>query len=1362
MRAGLLRTVVAVLLGLPVLGVAADPEGPGREKPPWQRLLQGADARKAEELQKSLDTLLRAGKLDEALASAEELGRLRLERQGKEHWQAVTARFTVAALRLALRSGKKDQDEYVASFDLQSRADALVQKGRHREALPLLEQVRAINRKVLGEEHPGTANSYNNVAFTLNAQGRYKEAEEGLQKALAIYRKMFGEEHPDTARSYNNVAFNLKAQGRYKEAEEGLQKALDICRKVLGEEHPDTASSYNNVAMNLNAQGRYQEAQEGLQKALGIRRKVLGEEHPDTATSYGSVAANLNAQGQYKEAQEGFQKALAIKRKVLGEEHPDTANSYNNLAASLNAQGRYKDAQELYQKALAIKRKVLGEEHPDTALSYNNVAANLKAQGRYKEAEEGFQKALDIYRKVLGEEHPDTATSYNEVAANLDAEGRYQEAQEGFQKALAIYRKVLGEEHPDTALSYNNVAANLKAQGRYREAQEGFQKALDIQRKVLGEEHPDTALSYNNLAANLNAQGRYQEAQEGYQKALAIRRKLLGEEHPDTATSYNSVAFNLNAQGRYQEAQESYQKALDIQRKVLGEEHPDTATCYNNLAGNLSRQGRYKEAQEGFQKALAIQRKVLGEEHPLTATSYNNLALNLNAQGRYQEAAEGFQKALAIRRKVFGEEHPDTALSYYTVAFNLKAQGRYQEAEEVYVRAARAFLTARLQVSASGLGRSTKTSERSPLPQLACVLARNGKPEQAWQRYEESLSRGTWDDLAARLRRPPAERARQAELLARLQRLDQRLEQARAVKEETAEQKKAREQLLGQRRKANDELGAFARHLEEAYGPAAGAVFDLARIQASLGQDMALLGWLDIAPAGPKAADPNGDHWAFLLRSAGPPSCLRLTGSGPGGAWTDDDTTLPARLRTSLLEHRDDGRRLAHRLREQRLQPLRGHLSAQGKLPAVRQLVVLPSPALAGVPLEVLLEDLTISYALSGTLHAHLKTQPAVKGTGLLALGDPIFETVPAKTKDKPLPQGGVLLTLVQPGSNAAQSHLRPDDVLLKYGDRDLATAKDLQDAIASSDGKVDVLVQVWRDGKVFSRRVHPGKLGVVLATEPAPKALAERYRLDRRLSSRGGDDGWRPLPGTRVEVESLRRLCAAEPKPLVLLDSEASEQKLDALAVSGELGKYRYVHLATHGEVDNSRPLRSAVILSRDDLPDPQQQLLAGKPVYDGRLTAEEMLRSWNLEAELVTLSACQTALGKYERGEGFVGFAQALILCGSRSVCLSLWKVDDAATALLMQRFYANLLGKREGLKAPLPKAEALAAAKRWLRTLPREQALKQAAALYQGIERGKGRTKLPPLPALPERMPEAKEDCPYAHPYYWAAFVLTGDPE
>ena len=79
-----------------------------------------------------------------------------------------------------------------------------------------------------------------------------------------------------------------------------------------------------------------------------------------------------------------------------------------------------------------------------------------------------------------------------------------------------------------------------------------------------------------------------------------------------------------------------------------------------------------------------------------------------------------------------------------------------------------------------------------------------------------------------------------------------------------------------------------------------------------------------------------------------------------------------------------------------------------------------------------------------------------------------------------------------------------------------------------------------------------------------------------------------------------------------------------------------------------------------------------------------------------MVTLSACQTGLGPYRGGEGYLGFAQALFLAGGRSLVLSLWKVDDTATALLMRRFYEGLLGRRAGLDRPLPKAEALREAK------------------------------------------------------------------
>jgi CHAT domain-containing protein len=210
-------------------------------------------------------------------------------------------------------------------------------------------------------------------------------------------------------------------------------------------------------------------------------------------------------------------------------------------------------------------------------------------------------------------------------------------------------------------------------------------------------------------------------------------------------------------------------------------------------------------------------------------------------------------------------------------------------------------------------------------------------------------------------------------------------------------------------------------------------------------------------------------------------------------------------------------------------------------------------------------------------------------------------------------------------------------------------------------------------------------------------------------------------------------------------------------------------------------------VILTQTGLPDPLAQALNHKPVFDGRVSVREIQSGWELKAELVTLSACETALGRALGGEGFVGFTQALLMSGTRSVCLSLWKVDDTATALLMQRFYANLLGRRPGLTAPIPKAEALQEAKNWLRGLSRSEALAVTAALSGGTDRGKG-AKARPSGELAAAAPSAKDqdqpettpdlrgrirplqggsqgganDRPYAAPYYWAAFVLAGDPD
>jgi tetratricopeptide (TPR) repeat protein len=1086
----------------------------------------------------------------------------------------------------------------------------------------------------------------------------------------------------------------------------------------------------------------FDQALKAAEELMTLRRRVQGADHWET----------VDASWQRKAIQT-ILKLEAADRRAMAK-----IPSLQREADSLRSRGRSREEQPLRQQILDTTRRLLGEEHPDTANSYGHLAGSQNAQGNYTAAESNLQKALDLCRKLLGEEHPVTCACYNNLALNQRDQGMYAEAEGNFKKALDLCRKLRGEEDPHTATSYNNLALNQNSQGKYAAAERNFQKALALFRKLLGEEHTLTATAYDNLAFNQNAQGQYAEAEHNSLKALDLRRKLLGEEHPHTATSYTNLATSQHYQEKYAEAEGNFQKTLNLRRKLLGEEHPYTATCYNDLAVNQQAQGKYAEAEGNYQKTLNLRRKLLGEEHPATAHSYNNLATSQQYQGKYVEAEGNYQKALDLRRKLLGEEHPRTAATYNNLAANQNAQGEYAAAERLWSQGADLFDRTRLWIASSGLERATITSQSSPLLSLAAALARNGQPQLAWQRYEQSLARGTGDDLAQRRHLSAEEVARRAQLVLQLDRLDRQLAQTLAGKD-MAERKQRAEQLLSQRLLTQQQLGDAARQLEQQFGPAVGQVLGQADIQKITPADVALLGWVDRQGA-PRAADPNGEHWAVLLRSQGDPIWVRLIGSGPDRSWTDADERLAADLVQALRQPRSHWQELARRLRSQRLEPLAHHLAAGNGLPAVRRLIVLPSTGMDGVPVDLLVEGYTVSYAPSGSLCAYLHDQKRTSAQGLLVLADPVFDQPRPAAAAAPLPPGGLLLDVVAPGANAATAGLKAGDVLLRYADTDLTSANDLDKALQAHAQDKEVSLLVWRNGASQTRTVQPGKLGGVLARDPAPKALADRRRFAEQLAkARSADEGdWQALPGTRVEAEALRRLFTGQKQDVQLLtDSLASEQALDALSRSGALGKVRYVHLATHGLLDLQTPLRSALILSRDNLPDPDQQLAKGLPLYDGKLTAAEVLRDWHLDAELVTLSACQTALGKYEIGESFVGFPQALLLAGARSVCVSLWNVNDTATALLMSRFYQNLLGAREGLKGPLPKAEALAEAKGWLRTLPRSEALKLAAQVTGGVERGKGRPALPLTPVVPET---DKDEPPYAHPYYWAAFVLVGD--
>lgn len=187
-------------------------------------------------------------------------------------------------------------------------------------------------------------------------------------------------------------------------------------------------------------------------------------------------------------------------------------------------------------------------------------------------------------------------------------------------------------------------------------------------------------------------------------------------------------------------------------------------------------------------------------------------------------------------------------------------------------------------------------------------------------------------------------------------------------------------------------------------------------------------------------------------------------------------------------------------------------------------------------------------------------------------------------------------------------------------------------------------------------------------------------------------------LPATAREADVIAALVPDE-RLFVARGFDASRESV----LAAELGQYRYIHFATHGLVDSRYPGLSALALSQfDSRGAPQEGFLRLHDIYNLRLNAD-----------LVVLSACETALGRDIRGEGLIGMTQGFMYAGARSVVASLWQVPDRATAELMTRFYGFMLEDR------LPPAAALRAAQRDLAAERR-----------------------------------------WSSPYFWGGFVLVGD--
>jgi CHAT domain-containing protein len=749
------------------------------------------------------------------------------------------------------------------------------------------------------------------------------------------------------------------------------------------------------------------------------------------------------------------------------------------------------------------------------------------------------------------------------------------------------------------------------------------------------------------------------------------------------ADSLEITIEKLQIDTNYKRADELAARQLEIRRRTLGGDHPEVAKSLTTLGGLATSQGDDHLALRCYTEALALRRKSLGEKHPDIAQSLGRLAMAKKGMGSWDEALALAQKALALQRELHGELNLETAQA-------MNALGNIYRARSDLEAARAAFL------ESLAIRRRIIRGDHPDIAQSLSLLALVCISQSDWT----AASSYAREAVAIRRRLPSVPRENLAfslSLLAGVLMHERRYAEAERAWQETLE--------IYERAQRQSKAGGFRRDGTTAWDLAASQVWqgktEEAWISVERGLSRSLLDAL--LPPGPTSGTEPGERRVYSrerVQSALPPGSALLgwleTGRGRGRGNVEGDYPYWGYV------IRKDGP--VHWARVD-APAGRADSSSGGRL----RTFALALRSDAAWPFRVTdASDLTqeargiyderiapLASYLDGVEQLIVVSPDLLRGVTAEVLIDKSGSTLGDRYTVSYTPSATLFAWMHEqvrehPDPRTWRGLLVGDPVFDRHDSQSEGSAGPL---LASNDALAAPSTSGFQIDPVLQRSVLDGDRG----------AMA---RLPR-------------LPRTRDEIERVATLL---PTSKVLLGPRAAEEEIRKLARSGDLAGFDLIHIATHALVDPSKGLRSALVLSQ---PGP------GPGVADGLLTRQE-IATWSLDADLVTLSACQSALGLRSWTDGYMGLTDVLLEAGARSILVSLWKVDDTATALLMGRFYENLTGAYQEPRAgrvaePLTKAEALREAKHWLRTYT-----------------------------------DAQGRHPFAHPVYWSAFVLIGDPD
>lgn len=909
------------------------------------------------------------------------------------------------------------------------------------------------------------------------------------------------------------------------------------------------------------------------------------------------------------------------------------------------------------------------QDHPLHILLHIQQSVFERENARPEHAKNFLTQALETAERISSSLDPITSARLEmEIGLTNDTDGNYEEAISNYRSALSL----IDEKEQSTEVTnikaqvHSNIGISFRRLGNLDMAISHYQINRDLIEEVYGEMHLEMAYAYNGIGIVYYSKGDYATAGDYFKQAASIFGTNFGQFSSRRAAALNNAGISYFSVNNTAEALRIFEEAQIIKQNTLGEEHPETAVGYTNLARIYMQDGDHQKALSNSLRSIQIRKSIYGDQHPDVISPVIQHGDLLVQMQNFTEGRTYYDEALQITRATFGENHP------HAWDIHIKKGHSYFKEDKFYMASAR-YLHAIRQVAGA--------PDYSPDSELD--LSHVSHP---WLLLEALKNSGSAELSISR-------KFNNEQHLYRADSFFEKAMETADLLQYTYRSEASKLNLIDKNydiysnaievskllyHKTND-----SRWLDKMFSI---SETSRSRIALELLQESEAKVFADV----PASVIEQETHYNRKIGEFYQKISVIEEEKDENYIFLSDQ------YRDSLFYYNNQMHEFTTLLEEE--YPVYHELKYKKNLVERKHAQ------------QLMDDDQTIvKYIFSkDSLIAFILQKDDVRIESLPLPADlpeqisQFRQYVLDSDKEQYISKGYALYQkLVQP----IAPHIKTEavifipDLALHYLPFEMLVTDDASELPFH---QLPYLLKKYRISYApsvtvmdFMNRSRPSSPRNLLAYAPFHTI---DIPVNEEPVSAGRDPGLlMPLPLSRYETQEISTIFVQKrrftdyifPKTSsVFLDEEASKSNL----IQKDLENYSFLHFATHAFVNESNPALSGIALRGDSA---SSDMLYVNDIYN-----------LNLNADLVVLGACDTGLGNFYRGEGIIGFTRAFIYAGTSNLVVSMWPVNDQATALLMIDFYNHF---RNGNTY----AEALQQAKLELITKPDFSAPKDWAA-------------------------------------------------